>query len=199
MWRVSLVVLGALLVSACSRLPTFTYLETHPDFPPIVPREGATEYQIVWSRSWRPIIYLRAYSLEYLYEEDDVRKYYVEWAISDHFVDALNRVEISEKDWAKIVASFDKSKFWRYKSSCDELNYQTRDQHACENAKLGENEVIVTADGATISIAASEENRSKGILVACPNLQLCEPFGELAIAILSVIGRESEAHYPDAT
>jgi hypothetical protein len=48
-------------------------------------------------------------------------------------------------------------------------------------------------DGALIEIAASDGESAKGITSVCPNLELCEPLGELPLAALSLVGRESLA------
>lgn len=178
------------LVTACSNNDSVRYLDDHPEFSPIVKRDAKYEYQIVWSRSWRPTIYLKAYV-----EQDHWGKHrqaFVSYASSEGSVPRLATYKISTNEWQSIVKAVDESILWSYKSECDQLAYKTRSIFFDDDENDGCVEIIMT-DGAAISIAISEPERQLGIYRACNDLGPCEPFGSIARAILKTIGREHEA------
>lgn len=179
------------ILFGCANRDVVGYLDDHPDFSPIVKREAKYEYQIVWTRSWQPIIYLKAHIEQDKWGEKV--QAFVSYGSSEENVPKLKTYEISMSQWSSIVEEIDESIIWSYDNKCDQLAYKKRSLHFYDEEKGGCAEIIMM-DGATISIAVSEPERQLGIYRACNDIGPCEPFGSLARAILQTIGRASDAN-----
>jgi hypothetical protein len=167
------------------------YLHDHPSFSPIVKRNNKHEYQIVWSRSWQPIIYLRAHI-----EQDYIGRNaqaYVSYASSTDTVSNLTLYKISIDEWQSIVKAVDESIIWSYDNKCDQLAYKEIGIYGYDE-ETNECFGVIMMDGASISIAISEPEREIGIYSICSDSGPCDPFGHLPRAILKTIGREHEAN-----
>ena len=177
-----------LSLSACNTVGIIGYLDDHPDFSPIVSREGKTEIQVSWYRSWKPMIYLKAHIEQDEYEE--IKRAYVSYSITKSKITSLKKQEISIEAWESIIQAYNDSKIWSYESKCDELSYKNRSLYFENN---GSCEEVIMMDGAKISIAISEPNRNIGILRVCNDLKLCEPLGSIPFVMLKAIGKEKTA------
>lgn len=173
------------LLTGCSSQSVVGYLDDHPEFSPVVSRRGKAEYQVIWSRSWNPIIYLKAHIEQDAFNKR--RKAYISYSI-ENSVKSLKKVEISIADWNSIVAAVNESVIWEYDSDCDEKAYRDRTLYYRENNQCEE---MLLTDGATITIAVTEESRSKAVKRACTDLGPCKPFGNIPLAMLKAIGKES--------
>lgn len=172
-------------VGGCQSTSTVGYLDDHPDFSPIVSRKGKTEYQVIWARSWKPVIYIKAYLESDEFEEN--KKAFVAYSFSEHHVKRLKNVEISLEKWNQIVGAIEKSSFWSYENRCGEQSYQKRiilleNGDGCEE--------IITLDGSLLTIAASENGRSKGVSFPLPGDNLSNQFIEIPKVLLRSIGKE---------
>lgn len=177
--------LTSVFLVGCVGIDVISYLNDHPEFSPIVPRGGKTEYQVVLSRSWRPMIYLKAFSVED--ELGDYQKYFVSYAITEKRVPKLRRVEIPLEHWQSIEAAVDQSPIWNYDSMCDERSYKERRRFYRKGGDCSE---FMMLDGGEIMVAISEPDRQIGITSTCQDLDTCKPFGDIAAAILNAIGKE---------
>jgi hypothetical protein len=187
MWR-STVIVALAALSGCTATPSSLFLQSHPDFSPLVPAEGRTEYQVSWYRSWKPTIQLVASRTRDNYGEFD--RAFVAFTLSESSVGSLQRREISLSAWRRIEEAVAVANFWTYDSACDELAYKTRSLYA--TADGGCEEYLMT-DGSRISIAGSDGSRARGVTRSCPDLELCEPLGRIPRAILLAIDREDWA------
>lgn len=176
-------------IASCASVDVVGYLDDHPEFTPLLPRKGKTEYQVVWSSSWKPIVYLKAHL-----EQDEFAEYqraFVSYSISKDTVSPLKQVEISMEEWVSIVEAVDRSPIWEYDSKCDELAYKERGIYFPEGDGCAE---IIMTDGATITISVSEQSRKIGLSRVCNDLGPCKPFGDIPLAILKTIGKENVAN-----
>ena len=180
-----LVATGLVVLVGCSTRPAHEFLDTHPEFSPIVPRSGQVEYQLTWYRSWQPLIHLRV-RIETSEQTDEPRAY-VSFAVSDDGVDPLKTVVKSTSEVAGLQAILEETGFWGGGLECFEQAYREGRDYIPEN---GGCEWVLVMDGASMSIAASEQTRSKGISVRCSSLASCEPYDDFARAILRFVGSE---------
>ncbi|WP_444909608.1 hypothetical protein [Microbulbifer sp. TRSA005] len=187
--RVFLVLFLISFISSCAGRDVVGYLDDHPEFSPLVSRAGKTEYQIIWSRSWKPIIYLKAHLVQNAFGE--YSKAFVSYAISEGSVSSLKQIEISMEEWAFIEATVENSPIWNYDSKCDQLSYSERATYLPEGDGCTE---IVMTDGAIITISISEPGRQIGLSTICHDLGPCKPFEDIPAAILKTIGKADLAN-----
>jgi hypothetical protein len=179
-----------LALIGCSNTGVVGYIDDHPNFSPIVKRNNKFEYQIIWRRSWKPTIYLKAYIEQDIWGKQV--QSYISYSSSETSVANLTSYKISTDEWQSIVKAVDESTIWTYDSKCDQLAYKERSIYF--NDDTGGCEEILMMDGASISVAISEPERDIGVYSVCNDLGPCEPFGFLARAILKTIGKENLAN-----
>ena len=176
------------LVSGCAT-DRGLHLTTHPAFPPIVPIKDREEIQVTWVRSWRPTIYLRAEFDSDDYDRD--KRARLSYSISDRFVSQPRTISISEDEWQKISDALTSLGFWEDGWACAERAYRERSFFYDYDEADGCSEVALL-DGASISIAATDSESSKGVRLICPDIEMCEPLGNLPRVMLEIAGLESE-------
>lgn len=184
-----LVISALVAASGCAGRPAHEFLDTHPEFSPIVPRTGQVEYQVTWYRSWQPLIHLRV-RIETPELTDDPRAY-VSYAVSTDGVDSLRTETRSVPDVAHLQAVLEETGFWEPGLECYEQAYREGRDYVSES---GACTWVIVTDGASISIAASEQSRSKAISVQCSSLASCEPYDRFAKAILRSLDLEDVAN-----
>jgi hypothetical protein len=182
------VVAGALaaLSGGCSLSSSQLAMYAIPPFSPVAPQEGVKVYQVRWIRSWKPTIHVIAWQQSM----NGRNRAWVAYGAFEGDPGPLSYEEIDVERWDEIERAASRSGFWDYDSSCDETAYRTDSLFGGSN---GECEELILTDGAIIEIAASNGASAKGITSICPNLELCEPLGELPLAVLSMVGRDSLA------
>jgi hypothetical protein len=176
------------VIFGCSGRPAHEFLDTHPEFSPIVPRTGQVEYQVTWYRSWQPLIHLRV-RIE-TPDLTDRPQAYVSYAVSNDGVNSLKTETKSTSEVANFPDILQETGFWEPGLECYEQAYREGRDYVPEADRC---EWILVMDGASMSIAASEQNRSKAINIQCSSSASCEPYDGFAKAILRSVGLENVA------
>ena len=175
--------LSYVVLSGCGLAPDHEYLDTHPEFSPLVPALGKTEYQVVWYRSWQPLIHLRVQvEGKELTENPGMT---ISYAVSAERIQPLRTVRKPVEKLEGLAEALRDTGFWSDDQPCMELSYREGRTYLPGD---GGCEWVTVMDGASMSIAASEPTRSKAISVMCGSIGSCEPYDKFALAILELLG-----------
>ncbi len=189
--RVLIVLLLALMLVPVSCARRSMPIATHPEFAPLVPRSYQKEIQITWSRSWQPMIYLRATLHIDKYDKESSAQLW--YSISDRSLKPLKRLEIKVADWQAIEEALEESGFWGDDLSCLEKAYREESYSGTGVEPCSE---LGLTDAASISVAASDGSRARGVQVICPldddpdPWQNCGSLGEVAKVMLAAMGKD---------
>jgi len=173
-----------IVLAGCASTSSYLDVTTHPEFSPLVPMKGKSEYQIVWYRSYDPVVYLKAYRYT-----DGVGEFvdaYIEYATAENLVPKLKRKKISKDDWVELEQTVEESGFWTDSSPCLEESYKRgslfwEGDSGCQEIEW---------NGPEISIAASTMREAKGIHQSCTTDEHCGNLGSIPSKILEIIGKQ---------
>ena len=182
-----LLALPLFLASACAGDLAYQDVYERSGFSPLVPRQGVEEYQIIWSRPWKPIIYIQA-KVQAGHDGGN-EGVFVRIARTQRGSPRFRQYQLSRADWRNVEEAIVESGFWTRELPCQEASYREQTLHV---EVEGDGTRIAMLDGATLSMAASKAPRARGLTAVCPDLDQCPPFDVVIRAFFLAIGESFE-------
>lgn len=174
-----------ILISGCNRFQEISYTDDHPDFSPLLSRDGRFEYQFVLLQS-NPdkLHHIKVFLVQDEFLEG--KKAFIAYSDSTDRVKKLKTVQISLDEWEEIFSLINQKKPWLALDECNQKSYR----HRSLFLKKGHECIDVVSTGGTfLTIAASEPERAYGMMMFCGSDKTCNGLVEIPEMVLKIAKR----------